>query len=205
MRFKSDAQRKAAMANMFSKKNTTWLVFGDSIAMGYNDPKGGWVQKLKEGVYPDPVYNLGVDGDCINDISKRIVDESNRRIKRGENAKIIIAAGINDVAEKPSDVKKKLSGLLDAVKPVSDDITVVGITPVDDSKTNPVPWDDKMFYKNDKIKKLNANIEDICGEEGISYIGVHDKLSSKDLDDGLHPNASGHNKIFDVIKEAEGL
>jgi lysophospholipase L1-like esterase len=126
MIFKSDSQRRACFANIFSRKGSIWLVFGDSIAMGYNDKKGGWVEKLKHVVYPEPVYNLGVDGDSIDDVADRILDESDRRLGSGDTAKIIIAVGINDAVKSSSD-GTGFSRLLDAAESVSDgrNITVL--------------------------------------------------------------------------------
>ena len=204
MIFRSDSQRRAAFANMFSRKGSTWLVFGDSIAMGYNDKKGGWVERLKRVVYPEPVYNLGVDGDGIDDVADRISEETERRLKSVDNAKIIIAVGINDAAGSSSD-GIRFGILLDAAESVLDkrNITVLGLTPVDDSKTNPVAWDEDVSYTDERVKELDDAIRKACDRKGVSYMSMHDRLSPSDLDDGLHPNASGHDKIFNVIRDIE--
>jgi lysophospholipase L1-like esterase len=207
MRFKSDSQRRAVFSNLFSKKNVVWLVFGDSIVMGYNDHKGGWVERFKEMVYPNPVYNLGVDGDCAKDVARRIVDESHRRLKSGDSANIILAVGLNDSKEKLSEGSDKFDELLDLAESIIDkkNITVVGLTPVDDNKTNPVVWDRNINYYDKRVVRLDDDIKKICDDRDVAYIGIHDRLTVADLDDGLHPNASGHNKIFDAISEAEDL
>lgn len=228
MKFKSDLQRRAAFSKMnslekssylpkydqfsrlnsFSKKGSTWLVFGDSIAMGFNDPKGGWVQKLRERVYPDPVYDLSISGDDVNDISDRIISESKKRLKSGDNAKLIVAAGINDTTDNsPKGAKYDLEELFDNVESFMDkkNITVVGLTPVDDSKTHPVAWDDELSYDGKAVSKFDNSLKEACEKEGVKFISLEGKLDLSDLDDGLHPNASGHDKIFKVVKDEEGL
>ena len=54
------------------------FVFGDSIAWGLYDDRGGWVGRLWNG-RSRLVYNLGVDGETSEDISKRFIAEAKVR------------------------------------------------------------------------------------------------------------------------------
>jgi len=197
MRFRSDAQRKAVFATM-NGGETTWLVFGDSIALGDYDSKGGWVNRLREKVYPDHLYNLSISGDDIKGVSNRIRDESKRRIGDSDKTKLIIAVGINDSKNGVSSIEKEFEDLLDSAEKIADkdDIAVVGLTPVDDDKAH--LYDDR--FNNSVVKNVDDKLKAICDDRDISFIDVYDKIRSKNLDDGLHPNTSGHNKIFDAVE-----
>jgi lysophospholipase L1-like esterase len=37
-------------------------------------------------------------------------------------------------------------------------------------------------------------------QNGVSFIDVFDLLTLDDFNDGLHPNAQGHEKIFQAVK-----
>lgn len=43
-------------------------------------------------------------------------------------------------------------------------------------------------------------INDCCNKMNITYLKVYDLLDNIDLYDGLHPNETGHQKLFNEIK-----
>src|SRR5580704_13545619 len=80
------------------------LVFGDSIAHGMWDMRGGWVQSLRRdfdssklqdyaGDYPD-VYNLGVSADTSASVVARMEAEITARAR--PDLAIVVAIGTND-------------------------------------------------------------------------------------------------------------
>src|SRR5271157_5203514 len=81
------------------------LVFGDSITYGACDSEGGWVQRLRKfldgknlintEVYYS-VYNLGVWGNAIEDLLKRLEFETKQRIEENEEVMFVFAIGVND-------------------------------------------------------------------------------------------------------------
>ena len=81
-------------------------VFGDSIAFGLWDSKGGWVDRLKQFVNThemhnnlssyNEIYNLGVDGNTTGQTIDRFEPEVKARLWEGEAYSFIFAIGIND-------------------------------------------------------------------------------------------------------------
>jgi lysophospholipase L1-like esterase len=193
---------------------STICVFGDSIAWGASDYEGGgWVAKLKrhfesEGLRVDldtDVYNLGISGDNTGDLLKRFFVEAEAR----EPDTVIFAIGINDSQFVLSAQSNRVS--LDAFRAnlsemISDTILkerkvyILGLTRVDEAKTTPIPWNTDKEYRNEYIEKYDNVLKELAAEHGVTYIDVLDTLETDDLHDGLHPNASGHQKIFEVVK-----
>ena len=42
-------------------------------------------------------------------------------------------------------------------------------------------------------------MENVCKEQGVLFLDPG-LLNNSDFDDGLHPNAVGHQKIFEVVR-----
>ncbi len=68
----------------------------------------------------------------------------------------------------------------------------------DESKTMPVPWVN-IFYTNENMEKYGGILKEVCGENNVLLLDV-ELLTTTDFDDGLHPNAEGHRKIFEQAK-----
>jgi len=197
---------------------TRILVFGDSITYGACDKEGGWVQRLRKFLdknYKDYlVYNLGVSGNNSKDLLERFEFETKQRLKEDEETIIIFAIGINDsqfVHSKgnhrvPIDkFKDNIQKLIKLAQKFSSKIIFVGLTPVDEAKTTPIPWNTDKSYKNEYIEQYNQTIKETCREEKIYFIEIFEKLKGTDyqklLEDGLHPNSDGHQRIFEIVKE----
>lgn len=189
-------------------------IFGDSITWGANDyEKGGWAERLKsycmEKYEEIDVYNLGVSGDNTNDVVRRFEKEA---IEREPNL-IIFAIGINDsqyVKERDNyrvgedQFQKNLSYLLDEAKKLTSNIVFLGLTDVDESKTMPIPWGLEEYYDNVSIDSYDKIIRSFCNGYGVPYISMEGVLNDNDLEDGLHPNSQGHEKMFQkVLKELD--
>ncbi|MCC7570397.1 hypothetical protein KO465_03565 [Candidatus Micrarchaeota archaeon] len=191
------------------------LVFGDSISYGAWDEKGGWVSRLKQFLHSQKIencpliYNLSFSGDTSENISNRFQKEIKDRIEEDEEMVIIFAIGINDCQIINSTKKTKVSeqnfkqniqNFISKSKEYSKKIIFVGLTPVDEAKANPVSWNEDHSYKNSYVKKYDAILKQICFENEVLFIFVYDKLTNRDLEDGLHPNSQGHEKLFKIIK-----
>lgn len=82
------------------------LVFGDSIAQGFWDSDGGWVNRLRrqydlmkiEGGHEDPptIFNLGISSNSSEDVVHRMEHEIIARQLPGEELCVVIAIGVND-------------------------------------------------------------------------------------------------------------
>lgn len=185
-------------------------VFGDSITWGAYDPDGGgWVNRLRnyfEDTKEDiKVYNLGISSDTTTDVLERIDCESKAR----EPDAIVFAIGINDSryhesADNPkidsAQFEKNLVQLIDRARKFSKNIIFIGLTSVDESKTKPI--EEKVFYNNKNIRVYSNIIKKVAGENNLPFVDVSGIISNEDLDDGLHPNSSGHEKLFEHIKSS---
>lgn len=189
-------------------------IFGDSITWGASDYEcGGWVARLKYYFDNDiendiDVYNLGISGDTTNDLLLRFKIEC---LARNRHPQIIIfAIGTNDSQyinsknnpRTPIDkFENNLKKLINQAKEFSDKIIFVGLTKVDESKLMPVPWSAEKFYDNENISRYNSVIKKVSKENNLLFVNLFDLLKMSDLDDGLHPNSKGHEKMFLKIKE----
>ncbi len=178
-------------------------IFGDSITWGaYDLELGGWANRLKiyfdnKGDYVTDVYNLGVSGDNVSDVLKRFDVEAQARTPDT----IILAIGINDSSDPSSPqgtnfskFESEFKQLLEKSHKYTKRIIIVGLTNVDEESGN-------HGYKNSSIEKYDEIIKTISVNENLSFVDLFKSLIKEDLVDGLHPNANGHRKIFEKIKE----
>jgi len=186
-------------------------IFGDSITWGACDEIGGWANRLRNYLSEDQVnylkvYNLGVSGDNTEKLLERFLSENETR----NPDTIVIAIGINDSQyinskENPrvtlQKFEKNLLELIAQAKKFTKEIIFIGITNVDEARVMPIQWDETKFYDNENIAKYNTKIKEISEKEKILFIEVFDLLNESDLEDGLHPNSIGHEKIFLRVKD----
>ncbi len=185
-------------------------IWGDSIVCGWNDiQKFGWVNRLKEYVNEElpedvSIFNFGIAGDTTDKLISRFESEC----KAKEPEVIIFAIGINDTKYIKDSLhpkvtiekfKKNLLKLIDTSHKYSTKIGFIGLTIVDESKT--IPWITGKNYSNTNIRKYDLELENISKLHKINYLKMSDKLQVEDLDDGLHPNSQGHEKIYEKTKE----
>lgn len=189
-------------------------IFGDSIAWGSWDPEGGgWVTRLRRYFetnenYDVDVYNLGVAGDTTSNLLLRFNTEC---LARNRHPQIIVfAIGINDsryinTSDNPQtsveEFQSNLVELINQAKEFSKKIIFVGLTKVDEVKTMPSPWSQEKFHSNSNVVKYNSIIKKISEEHNLPFIDLLDLLEINHLEDGLHPNSSGHKKIFLAVKD----
>ena len=206
---------------------TIICVFGTSITYGAWDFElGGWVNRLrnfldkKRSSDQDSylVYNLGISGDTTADLFDRFEVECKSRalesIEYKEPFIIMVSIGINDsqyihnknALRTPEDeFKKNIKKLINLAKRFTPDVIFIGLTPVDESKTTPIPWDTNKSYKNEYIGKFNEIIKSTCKENNTLFVEVFNhflNMNYKNLIyDGLHPNSKGHELIYKIVKE----
>lgn len=198
-----------------------FLFFGASITYGAYDEKGGWVSRLREFIDKKFfnsedghfVYNLGISGNTTKDLLNRFENETARRIEPGNKIFIFFSIGVNDAAFLSSkndywvpktEYAQNLKELIGLGKKYSQEIFFIGLTPIDDSKTSPVPWNKDIVYRNEFIREYNQLAGKVCEKEGAEFIEILEKWSGNNLgsflSDGLHPNGEGHKKIFEIVK-----
>ncbi len=191
-------------------------IFGASSTWGAWDLElGGWVNRLRlwldqKNVADDDfyltVYCLGVDGDRTPDVLKRFAGEVAAR----EPDVIIISIGDNDAAGKkdgndhsvsPDEFVTNITTLVDKAQQAAKTVIFLGLKIPDESKTNPVPWNNEVHYTVDGVRKYDELLRATVEQHGASYLPFADVLLAADYADGLHPNEGGHQKIFEHVRD----
>ncbi|MFH0952265.1 MAG: GDSL-type esterase/lipase family protein [Patescibacteria group bacterium] len=187
-------------------------IFGASITHGFYDTeKGGWADRIKQQIaFKDKtsLFNLGISGDTTDDLLIRVAVE----LKARQPGAVVFALGNNDSAFDKK-VKKNqvpieqfednVHRLIEIARQFTKDITYVGLMPIDERRVN--PWLGHLLYLIDTLKEYDNKIEAVCRKEKIQYIKLFNELNTSEylnnLHDGLHPNAKGHEMIFNILKD----
>jgi len=199
------------------------LIFGNSITYGSWDKEGGWVQRLRNFVdekntsnptYYCLIYNLGVPGDTVEEILERFESETKSRLDENEELILIFQVGLNDSVYLNDEDEQRflvevfqdnIKTLIKISKRFAKKIIFLGLTPVEDKKVDPIPWDKNKSYKNELIKDFNAKLKETCNKREVGFIDIYEKFIENNyeslLDDGVHPNTEGHKRIFEIVKE----
>lgn len=189
----------------------TYCVFGDSVTQA-SYIKSGWVDLFRnylETKYYDDfinVFNLGIGGNTSSDIISRFKNEAASRTPTD----IIFAFGVNDsgyfrtidkLIVQESLFEKNIKILIEEAKFFTSNITFIGPTLGDDLLLKPFPESSKgKSYDLDRLKIYNNKLKEIVQSNNCKYIELLDSLKFEDFIDGLHPNAQGHQKMFEVIR-----
>lgn len=210
---------------------TRLFFIGDSITAGSWDERGGWANRLSgqlmtrtgtsankhKGFYCMPC-NLGVSGDTAPDILRRLKSEIAARTFSGEDndtIQFVFAVGINDSVYLVNEQKnaysdKEFQGdlveIIKLAKSLTDNISFIGLLPVDEDRVNPTPWAADRAYTNQNVKHFNDMIGTVCQEQNVPFLSFFEKWLAienyKDyFSDGLHPNTQGHQSMAKEIGE----
>lgn len=201
---------------------TTICVFGDSVTYGaWDRESGGWVSRLRK--YLDSqngyhiVYNVGISGDTTQSLLKRFKSESAARFSEAQSEKdpsiIIFDIGANDAGRfegkrtiENKEFSENLRKLKVMARKYTKQIFFLNLIPVSEQKTDPVEWNHDISYLNNDINALNDVLKSVSFEEAVNIINVRDSFDGRNyhklLEDGLHPNAEGHELIFIAVKDA---
>lgn len=180
-------------------------VWGDSITYGKCDSEAlGWVGRIRKSspIGEDGhVYNRGIGGDTSEDVLKRFAVE----VESIEPEVIVFAIGIND-SKYPAGAtenlvsvekfKKNMGSLIKRAKEHSTKIYIVSCTSVVDES----PRSSGTRFTNEQIAIYNSFLKELAESESLQFIDVSNVLDTlTDLQDGLHPNAKGYEKLAQVI------
>ncbi|MGK7897524.1 MAG: GDSL-type esterase/lipase family protein [Xenococcus sp. (in: cyanobacteria)] len=216
-----------SLSELQSKTPLKVIAVGDSLVYGYGDfVGGGWVERLRrQWMSPEAddrvLYNLGVRGDRLVNVTQRLATEFNRRgeLRHQVPDAILLSVGINDSPRlrKPDgrlftdfqEFKRQLAVLLDLATSLAP-VFFVGMIPVDDSK---MPFYDCLYYNHfDQYRFKEATLQ-ACQQRQIPYLGLFDLwlsrgetwLRSQYGNDGLHPNVQGYENLFQDIASWEAI
>ncbi|OCN05055.1 hypothetical protein A4S06_01325 [Erysipelotrichaceae bacterium MTC7] len=189
------------------------LGFGDSIITGMNDEvHGGWFNRLKQGLYSSgentSFMNFGVPGQITAELLQNF--ETLIQTHKVEDAKltIILATGVNDsqifggkYRVTVEAFEEQFIELVRKALNYTNDVYVIGLTHVDEAKTNPIIFHSQMCFRNDRIQAFDTIIKEVCLSKKVCYIPLSGLLAKIELTDGLHPNSKGHEKIYQRIRQ----
>ncbi|MDP4009305.1 MAG: GDSL-type esterase/lipase family protein [bacterium] len=194
-----------------AKKPESICVFGDSTSWGAWDmQKGGWVNRLWFCVANRPrkeyveVYNLSISGGTTETILERLESESTVR----EADALIFQTGGNDASYYGSSgdfmvpiekFRENLEEIIKRAQKITDKIMFMDLKNCDESKTMPVSWID-IYYTNKNIQRYSSVMQEMCQKHSVHFLDTV-ALNNEDFEDGLHPNAMGHQKIFEQVKD----
>lgn len=209
------------------------FIFGDSVAQGFYDDEGGWVQRLTNLYHPKSlsnmnegidssveVFNLGVSGDTAEGICSRMMNEMQSRQLYEDEEAIVIAIGLNDsvlldnrAVTDMEDFQKSIEKIIKNAQKISNRILLVGLTPVVEDLTDPWKFSTTgKQWKNNRIDLFEDTIKQSALRNDVKFVPLYDKLTELMEEgvevhaDGLHPNNEGHQFIADLVKpHLEGL
>lgn len=180
-------------------------IVGDSVAKAeYTNV--GWSKLLRNFVKPEgvDVINLSKNGATSADILKCIKENG---LKDYSILSIIFAFGVNDSAAELSN-QKTIIDICEFEKNVSEIIAyaksytnkIYFVEPVLGDESMLKSYEDSFSYRKALVKKFSDVIKLLSQKNDCIYIPAGDCLQNDDFLEGLHPNDSGHDKIFSVIK-----
>lgn len=185
-------------------------VFGDSIAYGAWSRDRGWVDRFRVALQRRTVdsgfqeyyflYNQSIPGNTTEDVLRRFAAECSAR----DPHIIVFAVGINDASSRgardaprvaPARFEENMRGLLGVptLRRDAETVVVIGLTRVNEKFTTPF---ENTYFFNERIAAYDAAMKKICEALSAQYLDVSRLLQPEDLQDGLHPNDQGHEKIF---------
>jgi lysophospholipase L1-like esterase len=96
-----------------------------------------------------------------------------------------------------------LENIIKTIKPLTNEIILVGNTACDETKTVPTHWG--SYYTNIELQRYENIVKDIASKYNLLYVPIFEKFKSKLdaggdlLEDGLHPNDAGHQFIAELV------
>lgn len=161
------------------------------------------------------IYNLAVPGATSANIIERL-DRGVKSRNKGRNVITLFSGGSNDTknlsdpsdTSKDSQYRQNAMTIIQKLKEISDQVIIFGLTPVDETKTNPRVHADgtKVYFFNENRKRLESILMEVAKENSLQAIPLFDDAMQNHwinnclYADGLHPNTAGHQWIYDRIK-----
>jgi lysophospholipase L1-like esterase len=197
------------------------VAIGDSLVYGYGDPEGGgWVERLRrQWLQPESpghaIYNLGVRGDTVQRVARRLVQEFQTRgeFRNRVPDRLFLSVGMNDSARvgKPSGrsftefeaFQAEMENLLDAAVSLCP-VVFIGMTPVLEER---MPFAEVLHYSHRDQHAYKEATKQACQQRGIPYLDIFDLWLSRGdhwwrsrlSTDGLHPNVLGYRSLLEDV------
>ena len=100
-----------------------------------------------------------------------------------------------------SDFENNITQLISQAQKITPKVLFVGLPTINEALTQPVPWAPDVYYTMKNVSEYVTVTQKICTASNIPFVDIFDVLNFDDLEDGIHPNAQGHEKIFQVVKD----
>jgi lysophospholipase L1-like esterase len=217
--------RSPIISNIQAEKRV--VAIGDSLVYGYGDPEGGgWVERLRrQWLQPESpghaIYNLGVRGDTVQRVSRRLVQEFQTRgeFRNRVPDVMFLSVGTNDAARvgKPNGraftdfelFRAEIDRLLDEAASLCP-VAFIGMTPVLEER---MPFAEILYYSHRDQFAYKEATKRACQQRNIPYLDVFDLWLSRGeiwwrsrvSTDGLHPNVLGYRSLLDDITAWESF
>lgn len=194
--------------------------FGDSIAYGAWDVESsGWATRLRREVDERQerdsslyflFYNLGIPGETTRGLVSRFENEFEARAKKdgGEEIIFLLAYGANDLAMNQPDNKFRvseeeftanLSSVLEKALKITSKIILLNILPFIEEKND--GSDGRTRRTNENVRKYNSLLDHMAKKYSLKLVDLNSLFMNNNYpslicaDDGIHPNAKGHELI----------
>jgi lysophospholipase L1-like esterase len=203
------------------------IALGDSLVYGFGDPEGGgWVERLRRQWMSSEhsghvLYNLGIRGDRVLQVSERLEQEFRNRgeLRNRVPDLIILSVGVNDSARLRNtdgknytpfaEFKAEISQLLERSRQLCP-VLFVGMTPVNETK---MPFLDCFYYNHQDQHCYKEVTKLACQQLEIPYLDIFDIWMAKGEswvrsqlgDDGLHPNSQGYQSLLQEVLNWEPM
>ncbi|VXD25313.1 G-D-S-L family lipolytic protein [Planktothrix serta PCC 8927] len=203
------------------------VALGDSLIYGFGDPVGGgWVERLRRqwmspGYTGHALYNLGVRGNGVAQVSQRVEKEWLRRgeLRNRQPELMILSVGVNDSPRlgrangrgftEFEQFHTQLNHLLDLAGSLCP-VLFIGMVPVDESK---MPFLDCFYYNHADQYRYKQATKLACEQRQIPYLDIFDLWLRRGehwrqlhlSTDGLHPNVRGYQALLHDILNWEPM
>jgi lysophospholipase L1-like esterase len=205
------------------------VIIGASITHGVGGTQGGWSDMVKRTIHQKlyapngpgeicEVYELGIPGQSAKDILERFEAEVRPRLGQRDSDSncIVLSVGTNDAkaVDRPDnyvatleEYAEHIRAILTLAKKYAITVLGLGLTPVNESKTNPKHnplTGSKSYFDNNRLRQFELTFQEECQREGAEFVPLY--ASSPQgwgkefiIADGIHPNQAGHEWIFEQI------
>jgi lysophospholipase L1-like esterase len=217
----------ASVASLTRSRSLKIIALGDSLIYGFGDPAGGgWIERLRrQWMAADSpghvLYNLGIRGDRVCQVSERLEREFRNRgeLKNRVPDLIILSVGVNDSAclSRPDGrsftefetFQQQIVNLLERSRQLCP-VLFVGMVPVNEAK---MPFLDCLYYNHQEQYRYKEFTKLACGTRQIPYLDIFDLwtargdnwMRSRLSHDGLHPNTQGYEFLLQDVLSWEPI
>ncbi len=198
------------------------IAIGDSLVYGYGDTEGGgWVERLRLGwmnpEQPGPIfYNLGVRGDGVRQVAKRLDQEFCGRgeLRHRMPDILVLSVGVNDSARAGRPTGRPVTDI-ETFEQTMDELLrqsrqlcpvfFVGMVPVNEAA---MPFANILHFTRAEQARYRDVTRQLCEAHGVPYLDLltqwmqesDEWMGDRLCTDGLHPNVLGYRSILASIQ-----